>query len=354
MRRYSKTLSFKLISISTRIQFSSVQFKVKMNKNVLAVVVGIVLLLNFEACYGQLQVGFYNGRCGNQDVESIVNSVVTERFTSDPSIVAALLRMQFHDCFVNGCDASLLLDGVSSEKTAGANLNVRGFDLIDDSKTAIEQTCPGIVSCSDIVIMATRDAVALSGGLGARYEVETGRRDGFVSQATDVNLPGPAISVSGAIDLFDRKGLTGADMLVLLGGHTVGTAHCNFFHDRLWNFQNTGFADPSMDPALVATLQFLCPQFTNDPSVVVDLDQNPSSSNIVDNSFYQQISFSRGILEIDQKLALDPSTTDAVTILANDGDRFLNLFGTSMVRLGAVGILTGTAGEIRFRCNSVN
>ncbi|KAI3991013.1 hypothetical protein MKX01_026197 [Papaver californicum] len=326
-----------------------------MNNNVLVViVVELVLLLNLEACYGQIQTGFYNGKCGNQDVESIVSSVVTEQFTSDPSIVAALLRMQFHDCFVNGCDASLLLDGVSSEKTAGANLNVRGFDVIDDAKTAIEQACPGIVSCSDIVIMATRDAVALSGGFGARYEVETGRRDGFVSLATDVNLPGPTISVSGAIDLFERKGLTGTDMLVLLGGHTVGTAHCIFFRDRLWNFDNTGFADPSIDPALVETLKNVCPEFTNDESVVVDLDQNPSSSNIVDNSFYQQISSSRGILEIDQKLALDPSTTDAVTILANDGDRFLNLFGTSMVRLGAVGVLTGTAGEIRFRCNSVN
>ncbi|MCL7032270.1 hypothetical protein MKW94_020813 [Papaver nudicaule] len=262
--------------------------------------------------------------------------------------------MQFHDCFVNGCDASLLLDGDSSEKTAGANLNVRGFDLIDDAKTAVEQACPGIVSCSDIVIMATRDAVALSGGSGARYEVETGRRDGFISQAADVDLPGPAISVSGAIQRFVNKGLTGTDMVVLLGGHTVGTAHCNFFRDRLWNFDNTGSADPSMDPALVETLKSVCPEFTNDESVVVDLDQNPSSSNFVDNSFYEQIGTSRGILEIDQKLALDPSTSNDVSILANDGDRFLNLFGTSMVKMGAIGVLTGTAGEIRFRCGSVN
>ncbi|KAI3932535.1 hypothetical protein MKW92_010501 [Papaver armeniacum] len=274
-----------------------------MNNNVLLVViVGLVSILNFEACYAQLKIGFYDGKCGNQDVESIVNSVVTGSFPTERSIAAALLRMQFHDCFVTGCDASLLLDGDSSEKKAGANLN-----------TAVEQACPGIASCSDIIIMATRDAVALEGG------------DGIISRATDVDLPGPGISVSSAINQFVNKGLTATDMVVLLGGHTVGIAHCNFFQDRLWNFDNTGSADPSMDPALVETLKLQCPEGTNDESVTVNLDQSPSSSNTVDNSFYQAIRSSRGILEIDQKLALDPSTTDAVATLANDGFRFLNL-----------------------------
>ncbi|KAI3945029.1 hypothetical protein MKW92_025874 [Papaver armeniacum] len=326
-----------------------------MNNNVLLVViVGLVSILNFEACYAQLKIGFYDGKCGNQDVESIVNSVVTGSFPTQRSIAAALLRMQFHDCFVTGCDASLLLDGDSSEKKAGANLNVRGYNLIDEAKTAVEQACPGIVSCSDIIIMATRDAVALSGGSAARYEVETGSRDGIISRASDVDLPGPGISVSSAINQFVNKGLTATDMVVLLGGHTVGIAHCNFFQDRLWNFDNTGSADPSMDPALVETLKLQCPEGTNDESVTVNLDQSPSSSNIVDNSFYQAIRSSRGILEIDQKLALDPSTTDAVATLANDGFRFLNLFGKSMVNLGGIGVLTGTDGQIRLRCNSVN
>ncbi|KAI3915286.1 hypothetical protein MKX01_035545 [Papaver californicum] len=304
-----------------------------MNNNVFAAVIVGLVLLNYEACCGQLQIGFYDGKCGNQNVESIVNSVVTGSFASDRSIVAALLRMQFHDCFVTGCDASLLLDGDSSEKKAVANLNVRGYDLIDEAKTAIEQACPGIVSCSDIIIMATRDAVALSGGSGAGYEVETGRRDGNISRATDVDLPGPGISVSSAIDRFVIKGLTATDMVVLLGGHTVGISHCNFFQNRLWNFDNTGSADPSMHPALVETLKLQCPEGSNGETFTVDLDQNPSSSNTVDNSFYQEIHSSRGILEIDQKLALDPSTTNA---------------------LGGVGVLTGTDGQIRLRCNAVN
>lgn len=42
-------------------------------------------------------------------------------------------------------------------------MSVRGYDLIDTIKSTLEQTCPGLVSCADIIVMATRDAVALVG-----------------------------------------------------------------------------------------------------------------------------------------------------------------------------------------------
>lgn len=49
-----------------------------------------------------LQVGFYKGKCANADVEAVVGGVVRAWFaTKDNTIAAALLRMQFHDCFVN-------------------------------------------------------------------------------------------------------------------------------------------------------------------------------------------------------------------------------------------------------------
>lgn len=66
--------------------------------------------------------------------------------------------------WLQGCDASLLINstpGNSAEKDAGANLTVRGFDLIDTIKTAVEKICPGKVSCADIIALATRDSVAL-------------------------------------------------------------------------------------------------------------------------------------------------------------------------------------------------
>lgn len=45
------------------------------------------------------------------------------------------------------------------EKLAPPNLTVRGFDFIDKVKSALESKCPGIVSCADIITLATRDSI---------------------------------------------------------------------------------------------------------------------------------------------------------------------------------------------------
>jgi hypothetical protein len=67
-------------------------------------------------------------------------------------------RFVWHE---KGCDASILLDGSSSEKTAPPNLSVRGYDVIDAVKEQLEKFCPGLVSCADIISMATRDVIFL-------------------------------------------------------------------------------------------------------------------------------------------------------------------------------------------------
>ncbi|CAN1171339.1 Peroxidase 60 [Linum perenne] len=320
------------------------------NHNLIAALLGLLLLGQAQA---QLQFGFYKGKCKatDVDVESTVRRIVSEKYQSDKSIVAALLRMQFHDCFVQGCDASILLDGPTSEKTAPPNLSVRGYEIIDTVKTTLEGSCgPQVVSCADIIVMATRDAVSFA--KGGFYNVQTGRRDGLASSAQSVSLPAPNIPIPQAIGMFGRKRLSPIDMVYLLGGHTVGVASCAFFQDRLYNFRNTGRPDPSMNPTLLNSLRQTCPPNSNSANTT-NLDQNPASSLIVDNSYYQQLLRRNGVLQVDQDLASHPLTGFIVSGIANRAD-FSARFGQAMVNLGAVDVLTGQQGQIRKSCRVVN
>ncbi|XWS42735.1 hypothetical protein CRYUN_Cryun16bG0039600 [Craigia yunnanensis] len=141
----------------------------------------------------------------------------------------------------------LLYVGRQSEKNAVPNFTVREYELIDEAKKDLEAACPSKISCADIIALATRDAVFLSGG--PFYPVLTGRRDGLVSNPDEVNLPGPTLSVSQAFQTFRAKNMTMDDMVILLAAHAVGVAHCSFFLDRITNFQGNGRPDRTTDPA---------------------------------------------------------------------------------------------------------
>ncbi|XP_010918629.1 peroxidase 44-like [Elaeis guineensis] len=302
-----------------------------------------------------LRVGFYNSSC--PQAEPIVKAVVQKHFGTDPSIAAGLLRLYFHDCFVRGCDASILIDSTEkarSERFAGTNRSLRGLDIIDEAKSNLEARCPSTVSCADIIALATRDAVVLAGGLG--YDVPTGRRDGLRSEVKDVRgIPGPMDTIPQAIQDFARKGLTVKDMVVLLGAHSIGVTHCGGFRTRLLRSPSTGkFFGPTMDTSLRAKLQQACGnssiQLENEPTV--SFDQNTPMA--IDNRFYSELLHSRGVLEFDQMLALDNSTKGIVEHLASDNDGFLKKFADAMVKLGNVEVLVGSEGEIRKKCNVFN
>ncbi|CAH2073427.1 unnamed protein product [Thlaspi arvense] len=100
------------------------------------------------------QPGFYNLTCPL--VETIVLTSTTARFLLQPNIAPGLLKLHYSDCFVEGCDGSVLISGPGTERTADVNRNLRGFDVINDIKTQLEFLCPGVVSCADILALAVR------------------------------------------------------------------------------------------------------------------------------------------------------------------------------------------------------
>ncbi|GAA0163113.1 peroxidase [Lithospermum erythrorhizon] len=311
----------------------------------------LVLCCILPAISSQLRVGFYSQTC--PQAEAIVRSVVQNRFKTDRSITAALLRLHFHDCFVRGCDASVLIDSTptsSSEKEAGPNFSVRGYDLIDEIKKQVEAACPSTVSCSDVVALATRDSVALAGG--PTYSIPTGRRDGLISDAAEVDLPGPSLNIEDALPFFTPKGMNLNDMVALLGAHTIGITHCSFIGDRLNNFEGTGQPDSSMDPALVSRLARVCQAAGGSTDPPIFLDQN--TSFVLDNEFYSQVIKKRGILQIDANLGAHRPSAPIVAKFASNGDLFKQNFVNAMLKMANVEVLVGNAGEIRKNCRVFN
>lgn len=173
-----------------------------------------------------LKPGYYASTCPN--VESIVQGVVAEKQKATIRTTGSTVRLFFHDCFVDGCDGSVLIQstpGNQAERDADDNksLAFEGFETVRSAKAAVEAECPNQVSCADILAIAARDAISLSGG--PLYQVELGRLDGLSSSASNVagKLPQPNQTLSQILAIFKTNRLNISQM-VALSGETLHVA----------------------------------------------------------------------------------------------------------------------------------
>ncbi|CAN0901696.1 Lignin-forming anionic peroxidase [Linum grandiflorum] len=250
-----------------------------------------------------LSAQFYAEKCPK--ALTAIHSTVQAAIAKDRRMAASLIRLQFHDCFVHGCDASVLLDptgtaSTQTEKTAIPNRRfTKTFQVIEDAKSSLERMCPGVVSCADIIAVAARDASAAVEG--PTWNVKLGRRDSdaaFLSEANS-DIPGPKDDLPTLISEFEKKGL-------------------NASGDR-----------------------YLAPLDTVTPKSF-------------DNNYFKTLMRKKGLLESDQVLYSGGSTDGIVEEYSKDAQKFSSDFAAAMVKMGDIGVITGNNGQIRKVCRKTN
>ncbi|KAF7014555.1 hypothetical protein CFC21_028538 [Triticum aestivum] len=299
-----------------------------------------------------LKVGYYDDKC--PDAEKIVLDAVRN---ATAGIKAGLIRLFFHDCFVQGCDASVLLNKVAGkpdpEMLGIPNLSLRGFEVIDAAKKKIEEKCPGVVSCADIVAFAGRDASKILSGNKINFSMPAGRYDGSVSLKDETlpNLPPPFANLNTLTQMFAKKGLSQTDMVALSGAHSIGRSQCSSFRDRLQPPANDN-STTSMDTTYAGKLTQDCPA-GSDPTV----PQDYKTPDVLDSQYYRNVKDRKVLFTSDAALMTSPKTKELVekyTWWLIGDFLWYRHFEDAMVKMGNIEVKSSTNGQIRKKCGFVN
>ncbi|KAL4586465.1 hypothetical protein LXL04_011101 [Taraxacum kok-saghyz] len=298
-------------------------------------------------CEAQLSSTFYNNTCPN--ALRTIRTTIRTAISRERRMAASLLRLHFHDCFVQGCDASILLDDagptIISEKNALPNKgSVRGYEVIEAAKSEVEKLCPGVVSCADILTVAARDASEMVGG--PTWSVKLGRRDSTTASRVlaETSLPSFKASLDSLISNFRDNGLSARDMVALSGAHSIGQAQCFLFRDRIYSNGS------DIDGGFASTRRRGCPRIGGDGNLApLDL----VTPNSFDYNYFKNLMQKKGLLESDQVLYSGGSTDSIVSEYSSNPNKFKSDFAAAMVKMSEIRPLMGEEGVIRRICGAV-
>ncbi|AAF07343.1 peroxidase ATP23a [Arabidopsis thaliana] len=306
-----------------------------------------------------LTLDYYKSTCPT--VFDVIKKEMECIVKEDPRNAAIIIRLHFHDCFVQGCDGSVLLDETETlqgEKKASPNINsLKGYKIVDRIKNIIESECPGVVSCADLLTIGARDATILVGG--PYWDVPVGRKDSKTAsyELATTNLPTPEEGLISIIAKFYSQGLSVEDMVALIGAHTIGKAQCRNFRSRIYgDFQVTSALNPVSETYL-ASLREICPASSGEGDSNVTAIDNVTP-NLFDNSIYHTLLRGEGLLNSDQEMytsLFGIQTRRIVSKYAEDPVAFFEQFSKSMVKMGNILNSESLAdGEVRRNCRFVN
>ena len=138
----------------------------------------------------------------------------------------------------------------------------------------------------------------------------------------------------------------------VLGAHTIGKSRCIFVKKRLYNFNNTGKSDPTINASYLKLLKSVCPPSGGDD---IPFFLDVTTPIRFDNQYFTNLIYGKGLLTSDQELfSSDASTSAIVQNYARNYQVFFANFPKSMIAMGNLNPLTGTSGQVRANCHFVN
>nr|XP_043612145.1 peroxidase 21-like [Erigeron canadensis] len=310
----------------------------------------ILLFFHFYSGKSEIRLNYYSESCPN--AEEIVKQQVISLYHKHGNTAVSWIRTLFHDCMVQSCDASILLEsrnGIQSEKTSKRNTGMRNFKYINTIKDALETACPMTVSCADLIALSARDGVVMLGG--PHMEMKTGRKDSKESHLAEIDelLPNHNDSMMYVLSRFQSIGIDVEGTVALLGAHSVGRVHCVNIVDRLYPT-----VDPTLDPDYAEYLKGRCPHPVPDPNAVEYARTDLKTPMTLDNMYYKNLIENRGLLLVDQQLLSNPITSPYVKKMAADNDYFTDQFSKALIILSENNPITDEVGEVRKDCRFVN
>lgn len=142
-----------------------------------------------------------------------------------------------------------------------------------------------------------------------------------------------------------------------LAAHTIGTTACFFMTKRLYNFSTSGGgSDPAISPNFLPELQEKCPQTGHEND---RLAMDITTETKFDKNILRNIREGFAVLESDARLNDDARTKAVIESYLGPftpifGPSFEYDFVQSIVKMGQIGVKTGSDGNIRQVCSKLH
>ncbi|XP_047940649.1 peroxidase 42-like [Salvia hispanica] len=224
----------------------------------------------------------------------------------------------FDDCFVESRDASSRL--LDSPRRV----------MFENIKNVQERDCPGVVSCSDILMLSAIVAVRISYLSHAKNPIS---KMCICIMFCFLSFLPQNESLKVVLDRLASIGINTAGGVALLASHSAGRTYCMKLAHRLYPDR----------------VEQRCPHRI--PEAVQYVRNDRGAPMKLDNNYYRNILDNKGLIIVDRLLATDERTKPYVEKMAMSQDYFFMEFARAIALLAENNPLTGIQHEIQEWCD---